>query len=241
MADRNPPALPTLCPFDWISVCGHRETESCNELTGYCVVRSHHRSPLTLASAEAEETSFLGVWGVACCQKQVKLAPVLGLFALSVAVTVLGSRIFFRPDTVGTTTCVPYPVLLQPRCHDWRLTNISLSATSWEQYTCTSNGHLSVSHWLSVNVTRVNHQYLTTYGVVETVSIPTTRSYLRSRQVACVWEVRVASYVEWPATRIVRTGLLWPGEYLPCVSGYERLPYKAVVEIVYMSVCAVHC
>jgi len=61
MADRNPLALLTLCPLDWISVCGHRETESCSELTGYCVVRSRRRPVLTLAAAEAEETSFLEV------------------------------------------------------------------------------------------------------------------------------------------------------------------------------------
>lgn len=107
MADRNPLALPTLCPLDWISVCAHRETESCSELTGYCVVRSHHRPPVTLASAEAEETSFLGVLGVACCQTQVKLEPLPGLFALSVPVKVIGWLIFFRPHNMGTATCVP--------------------------------------------------------------------------------------------------------------------------------------
>ena len=59
-AGLSPPAHPTPRPVDWISVYCHKETESCSELTGYCVVRSRRRSPV-LASAESKETYLLGV------------------------------------------------------------------------------------------------------------------------------------------------------------------------------------
>jgi hypothetical protein len=116
-----------------------------------------------------------------------------------------------------------------------RTYHLQIPATSWKQCTCTNIGHLSVSHRSSLQITQVNthHQCLLTDQIENSHCVPTTRLYLTSRQVTCMWTVSFGtSSGKWASTRVVRIPAQLPSKHLASAREYECLPHRTVVEAV---------